>query len=274
MQNKTIAFIGAGNMSSSIISGLVKNGYPNGLIYASNPSLPKLEALQTKLDINISQNNSEVARKADVIVLSVKPQLMAQMLAELALTPEEKSQKLFISIAAGLPVSRLNEMLGGEYALIRTMPNTPSLIGLGMAGMYAPENITAEDKTFAEQIMAAVGKTVWVDDESGIDHVIALAGSAPAYFFLFMEGMINEAVNLGFSEAQAREIVEQVALGSAQMVKQNQSVDVAALRAQVTSKGGTTAAAIESFNQSDLTGIIQKAMQAAIARSQEMAKLF
>ncbi len=273
MQNRSIAFIGAGNMSSSIISGLIKNGYPNALVYASNPSKPKLDALQTQFDINTSQDNTQVARAAEVIVLAVKPQLMNEMISQLELTDEEKSNKLFISIAAGLPVARIQAMLGGAYSLIRTMPNTPSLLGLGMTGMYAPDNVKKADIEFADQIMSAVGKTTWVAAESGIDHIIALAGSAPAYFFLFMEGMIKEAINLGFSEAEAKAIVQQVALGSAQMVKEN-DVDIATLRAQVTSKGGTTAAAIESFNQSDLHGTIQKAMKAAIARSEEMAKLF
>ncbi|WAJ69063.1 pyrroline-5-carboxylate reductase [Catenovulum adriaticum] len=270
---KKVAFIGAGNMTASIISGMVKNGYPSDFIFASNPSTEKLDALNAKHNINISQDNSAVAKQADIIILAVKPQLMADMLSQLSLTEAEKTSKLFISIAAGLPVSRLLELLNAPCRLIRTMPNTPSLLGLGMTGLFAPQNVTTSDKEYANQIMSAVGKTVWVEDESGIDHIIALAGSAPAYFFLFMEGMIKEAVELGFDEKEAKAIVQQVALGSAEMVKQN-DVDIATLRAQVTSKGGTTACALESFNQSDLTGIIKKAMQAAISRSQEMAKLF
>lgn len=270
---KKVAFIGAGNMTASIISGMVKNGYPSELIFASNPSTAKLAALKEQHKIQTSQDNSAIAKQADIIILAVKPQLMAQMLAELSLTETEKTTKLFISIAAGLPVARLLEMLDAPCRLIRTMPNTPSLLGLGMTGLFAPDNVTQTDKAFANQIMSAVGKTVWVEDESGIDHIIALAGSAPAYFFLFMEGMVKEAVELGFDEKEAKAIVAQVALGSAEMVKQN-DVDIATLRQQVTSKGGTTACALESFNQSDLTGIIKKAMQAAISRSQEMAKLF
>ncbi|AWB67486.1 pyrroline-5-carboxylate reductase [Saccharobesus litoralis] len=278
MNIKNIAFIGAGNMSKSIIGGLVEKGYPANNITAANPSQGKLDALQTAFNINITQDNLNAVTNADVVVLAVKPQLMNEMLQRLTQDANQAkldlSKKLFISIAAGLPVARLNEMLGAEHQIIRTMPNTPSLLGLGMTGLYAPQNISVEDKTFANDLMAAVGQTAWVEDEAGIDKIIAVAGSAPAYFFLFMESLEQEAKALGFSDTDARNIVQQVALGSAQMVCHNQEVSLADLRAQVTSKGGTTAEAIKVFEDQGLRDISKQAMHAAIKRAEEMAKLF
>lgn len=271
MTHKTIAFIGAGNMSASIIAGLVKNGYPADKIIASNPSTPKLDALSAQHSIKTTTDNNQAIEQADVIILSVKPQMMAGMLGDLSIDKSIFSHKLFISIAAGLPVSRLEELLVTPTAVVRTMPNTPSLLGLGMTGLYASAAVSAEQKQVAEEIMQAVGKTVWVEEESGIDKITALAGSAPAYFFLFMEGMESKAIELGFSPEAAREIVSQVATGSTEMVRQN-DISIAQLRTNVTSKGGTTAAALNSFNDSNLTGITAKAMDAAIARAEEMAK--
>ncbi|NTS78084.1 pyrroline-5-carboxylate reductase [Catenovulum sp. SM1970] len=276
MNNRKIAFIGAGNMTRSIIGGLIKNGYDAKAIFAANPSLPKLDALKSDFGIETSQSNQEVAKQADVIVLAVKPQMMADMLAKLIESGIDLSSKLFISIAAGILVDRLQNMLGGEnntFKIIRTMPNTPSLLGLGLTGLYAPSNIAQQDKDFANDMMNAVGKSIWVQDEAGIDKIIAVAGSAPAYFFLFMESIEQEAINLGFSQEDARAIVQQVALGSAQMVCQNPELAISQLRENVTSKGGTTAEAIRTYEESELRQISQKAMQAAIARAEEMAKL-
>ncbi|WP_111980276.1 pyrroline-5-carboxylate reductase [Algibacillus agarilyticus] len=278
MSSRTIAFIGAGNMTKSIIGGLVKQGYPSDDIIAANPSPEKLTALSTQHHILTTQNNLHAAKQASVIVLAVKPQLMANMLSELTQAAKAEnidlSQKLFISIAAGLPIARLNDMLGGEHKIIRTMPNTPSLLGLGMTGLYAPDNINELDQEFADDLMSAVGKTAWVEEENGIDKIIAVAGSAPAYFFLFMECIEQEAINLGFSQQDARVIVEQVALGSAKMVCHNETTSLSSLRAQVTSKGGTTAEAIKTFEDKGLRSITADAMQAAIKRAEEMAKLF
>ncbi|PJG58027.1 pyrroline-5-carboxylate reductase [Aeromonas cavernicola] len=270
MQHRTLAFIGAGNMSRSIIAGLVRAGYPASLITAANPSRPKLEGLSNDYGIHITQSNIEAARDAEVIVLAVKPQLMAGMLAELG----SLEGKLLISIAAGITVARLGEMAGGHDRIIRTMPNTPALLGLGMTGLYAPEHIAARDRDFAEQMMQAVGKTLWVEQESGINGIIAAAGSAPAYFFLFMQAIAEEAEAMGFSPEQARLLVQQTALGAAAMVEQNPDLALQTLREQVTSKGGTTAEAIKTFQQQGLMPLTAQAMQAAVARATEMETLF
>lgn len=273
MEHRRIAFIGAGNMSKSIISGLVNNGYPAEFIYASNPSTPKLDALKQQLNIQISQSNVHVVEQAQVVVLAVKPQLMAQMCADLAQQTELKD-KLFISIAAGISVKRLQQMLGGDYKVIRTMPNTPSSLGLGMTGLYADESLNQSDKNYAGELLEHVGKIAWVKDEAMIDSVIAAAGSSPAYFFAFLEAMQQEAEHQGFSRDTARLLVQQAMLGAAEMVCQNPQLEISELRTQVTSKGGTTAQALASFADSGLSDIVAKAMQAAVARAKEMSTIF
>ena len=273
MQHRKIAFIGAGNMSKSIISGLVKNGYPASSIFASNPSRPKLDELHNTLSIQISQSNAEVVAQCDVIVLAVKPQLMEQMCSDLAAS-NTLDGKLFISIAAGLPVKRLQEMLQGQDKVIRTMPNTPSALGKGMTGLFAPENISTADKEYAGQLLKHVGEIAWVNEESLIDSVIAAAGSSPAYFFAFLEAMQQEAERQGIDHDTARLLVQQAMLGAAEMVCHNPQLEISELRAQVTSKGGTTAKALESFAAHNLSDIVAKSMQAAVARAQEMARTF
>jgi pyrroline-5-carboxylate reductase len=275
MQHKrTIAFIGAGNMSRSIIAGLIQAGYPAGRITAANPSRPKLDALADQFGIRITQSNAEAAREAEVIVLAVKPQLMASMLEALVAELGSLEGKLLVSIAAGIKVERLQEMAGGHDRIIRTMPNTPSLLGLGMTGLYAPSGIEQADRDFAEQMMQAVGKTLWVEQESGINGVIAAAGSAPAYFFLFMQGIAEEAEAMGFTPEQARLLVQQTALGAAAMVEQNPELSLQTLREQVTSKGGTTAEAVRTFQEQGLKPLTARAMQAAVTRAAEMETLF
>lgn len=274
MQHKKITFIGAGNMAGSIINGLVKGGYPAELICASAPSLTNTQKLVTELSITSSQDNKQSAQWADVIVLGVKPQMMADVCQALVDDGVDLTNKLIISIAAGVSVSRFQSILGQETAVIRTMPNTPSLLQKGMTGLFASKQATEQDKHFAGELMSAVGEIVWVEQESQINAVIAAAGSAPAYFFLFMESMQKKAIEMGFSEADARLLVQQSAIGSAEMVKQNQHLDLTTLRNNVISKGGTTAEAVRTFNEQGLPEIVAKAMQAASDRGEEMEKLF
>lgn len=273
MQKRTIAFIGAGNMSRSIINGLHQQAYPADLITASNPSIEKLERLQDEFNINISQDNQLAAETSDVIVLAVKPQLIEQVCNELAIKCD-LSGKLFISIAAGIPVNRLTEMLKGQQNIVRTMPNTPSQLGKGMTGIFAPDNVSQEDTLFVVDLMQQVGETVTVSEERQIDAVIAAAGSSPAYFFRFLEAMQKEAEKMGFDHESARKLVQQSMLGAAEMVCHNQSLELEELRAQVTSKGGTTAKAIESFESNNIDSFVSAAMQAAVKRAEEMALQF
>lgn len=274
MQHKKITFIGAGNMASSIISGLVKNGYPGDYICACDPCVENTEKLTELYAIQGSQNNAQAAKDSEVIVLAVKPQIMASVCQTLTEQGVDFSDKLVISIAAGVSVQRLQSLLGKNTAVIRTMPNTPALLQKGMTGLFASEQVNEQDKSFAGELMAAVGETLWVEDEALINAVTAASGSAPAYFFLFMEAMQAKAIAMGFDEQQARLLVLQTALGSAEMVKQNPDIALSTLRENVTSKGGTTAEALRTFNELKLTETVAKAMQAAADRGLEMEKLF
>ncbi|GGW94457.1 pyrroline-5-carboxylate reductase [Alteromonas halophila] len=271
MQQKKLAFIGAGNMSRSIISGLIQSGYDKDSILASNPSTPKLDGLKAEFGIRTTQSNDEAAQFADAIVLAVKPQKMAEM-CEALQKNNDLSDCLFMSIAAGLPVSRLQEMLGGDYPVVRIMPNTPSLLGKGMSGMYADPTVTDENRQYVDDVMNSVGETVWVEKEDDINGVIAAAGSSPAYFFLFLEAMQEEAMNMGFDEKQSRLMVQQAMLGAAEMVIHNDDLSIGELREQVISKGGTTAAAVNTLIDEGLPETVAKAMRAAVARAEEMAK--
>lgn len=272
MQHRTIAFIGAGNMSRSIISGMVSSGYPAKMITASNPSTPKLDALSADFGIQTTTDNLQAVQQSDVVVLAVKPQLMEKVCEHLQQT--DLSNKLFISIAAGIQQQRLQQMLGGNYKLVRTMPNTPSSLAKGMTGLFADSAIKADDRQYAGDLLKQVGEILWVEDESMIDGVIAAAGSSPAYFFLFLQSMQEEAMRMGFDKNASRLLVQQAMLGTAEMVCHNPQLELSELRAQVTSKNGTTAEAIASFENSDLAGVVSKAMQAAVTRAKQMSDLF
>ena len=274
MEQRKIAFIGGGNMARSLISGLINAGHPAQLIHVTDLDQDKLSELAEQFGVQTSMDNALAAQQADVLVLAVKPQYMAEMLTALTTTLGDYQHKLVISIAAGISVARLSALLGGHGNIVRTMPNTPALIGLGMTGLFAAPAVSLADCDFAEQMLQAVVKTVWVGNESGINSVIAASGSAPAYFFLFMQLIAEEAERMGFSAEQARLLVQQTALGSAQMVVDNPHLDLETLRAQVTSKGGTTAEAIRSFEEQGLARLVSQAMQAAVQRAEEMEQLF
>lgn len=272
MVEKKLCFIGAGNMTRSITSGLVKSGYTPSLIHATNPSVGKLNDLKRDLNIQVSHDNLAAAKEADVIVLSVKPHFMQAVCEQLSTL--DLSKKLVITIAAGITANRYNDYFGQEIKLIRTMPNTPTQIGVGMTGLYAGDNISEQQKRFCEQLMLSGGKIVWVEKEEELNQVIALAGSSPAYFFLFMEAMIANATNSGMDELKARALVQQAALGAAEMVIQNPELSTAQLRENVTSKGGTTAQAIAAFESGNIRGLVSKAMDDCVARAQEMAEQY
>ncbi|KKD60325.1 pyrroline-5-carboxylate reductase [Grimontia sp. AD028] len=272
MEQRTVAFIGAGNMARSIIAGLLESGYPAQKLIAVDRS-PEVSAKHREA-YGIIANEDAVAsaKQADVVVLAVKPQDMETLLQNME--GVDWSSKLVISIAAGISSARLSEMAGSQLKLVRVMPNTPSLVSEGMSGLYAPDFVSDADKLFAGQLMKAVGEICWVSEESGINAVIAAAGSAPAYFFLFMEAMQAEAERQGFDKETARLLVQQSALGAAKMVVANPDIELATLREQVTSKGGTTAEALNVFNNKQLTETVSEAMQAAVRRAEEMESLF
>ncbi|KLU14785.1 MULTISPECIES: pyrroline-5-carboxylate reductase [Xenorhabdus] len=273
MENRKITFIGAGNMAHAIIAGLVRKGYPAELITVCSPTTTRRDVLVKEYGINSQSDNIRYAQEASVIVLAVKPQMMAEVCGSLY-SHVDFNGKLVISIAAGIPVPRFYTLLQDNLNIIRIMPNTPSLVGQGMSGLFAPEHIGQADRNFAASLMSCVGKVCWVNDENGINDIIAIAGSAPAYFFLFMESMQQEAERLGFDSETARELVLQAAIGSAKLAETQKDLPFAILREQVTSKGGTTAEALRIFYEGRMPEIVSNAMQGAIRRAQEMEKLF
>jgi len=265
-----IAFIGAGNMNGAIISGLVKTGFRAEDIMVSNPSPEKRLALKEQFGIQETDDNIEAANFADFIVLGVKPHFIAGVCQKIS-EEMDISNKCFISVAAGCPVAQMKNALVKPCAIIRTMPNTPSQLGLGVTGIYAADNVSEQQKQVADSLMSSVGIVKWLNSEDEIDHIIAVSGSAPAYFFLFMEAMEKQAITLGFTAKESRELVQQTALGAAQMVASN-DIPISELRAKVTSKGGTTNAAINSFIDDGLEQIVTNAMNSALHRAKEMAQ--
>ncbi|AZZ97129.1 pyrroline-5-carboxylate reductase [Pseudoalteromonas sp. R3] len=269
MANKTIAFIGTGNMSYAIIGGMIKNGFAPQSIIATNRNAEKLAKAHADFGVRTEQDNLKAVQQADVIVLSVKPQMMADLCQTFVDAGLDISDKLFVSVAAGITVKRLREMLAQDVKLVRCMPNTPSLLGRGVSGLFAAD-ISDEEKTYIEQVFSSTGIAIWLDKESQINDVIAVTGSSPAYFFLFMEAIEEKAIALGFSPQQARALVQQTALGAAEMALSQQDISIEQLRANVTSKGGTTHAAVEHLKANQLPQTVADAMDACIARAEEM----
>ena len=265
-----IAFIGAGNMNSAVVTGLVTNGYTPQDIIVTNPSPEKRERLADKFQIKHTASNVEAAEIADYIVLGVKPYLVADVLKEIAANVDI-SGKCFLSVAAGCSIDTMEQALGKAAPVVRTMPNTPAQLGLGVTGLFASPLVSEEQKAKAEEMMSAVGIVKWLEKECDINSITALSGSGPAYFFLFMEAMEKQAKVLGFDDESARQIVQQTALGAAEMVVHN-PVSIGQLRENVTSKGGTTQAALNHFDQGGLTQLVSGSINAALARAEEMAK--
>jgi len=261
-----LCFIGAGNMAGALIGGLIQRGHPPARIVACDPDSDKLEALRQQHGIRSSNDNSAAAREADIVVLAVKPQVMKAVCQGLLL---ESHRPLFISIAAGLREADIDRWLGGGQALVRCMPNTPALLGLGASGLHANDRVTAAQRRQAQAVLDAVGITVWVDAEAQLDAVTAVSGSGPAYFFLFIEALQNAGEAIGLDAETAARLARQTAVGAAQMALDHD--DVAALRRQVTSPGGTTEQAIGVFLEQDLPGIVERAVRAASDRAAELA---
>jgi pyrroline-5-carboxylate reductase len=264
-----LAFIGGGNMAAALISGLLKRGVPAGRCAAADPSAEQRQRLTQTYGIATTDDNALAAQGADVVVLAVKPQQMRAVALDLA--PHLASTRpLLISVAAGIPHAALSRWFGPQSAVVRAMPNRPALNGFGATGLYAPAGVGAVQRDLAESILAAVSATVWVEHESQMDTVTALSGSGPAYFFLFMEALEAAAHERGLPMEIAHRLTLETAFGAAQMARQ--SVDtLAQLREQVTSKGGTTAAALHVLDEAGLRAIVAHAIAAADRRSAELA---
>ena len=271
MPNPVIAFIGAGNMATSIIGGLITKGFAAKSIIASDPHKASIDNVKTIAPIRTTMENTEAIVGADVVVLAVKPQLMKPVLQELA-DSIQQTKPLIISIAAGIETNSLNSWLGGNMAIVRCMPNTPALVQAGATALYANPQVNGAQKDLADQIMRAVGIALWVNDENTLDAVTAVSGSGPAYFFLVMEAIQAAGEQLGLSPDAAKQLTLQTALGAAQMAIASDD-DSAELRRRVTSPGGTTERAIHVFEENGLRDIFTKALVACRDRSEELAKI-
>lgn len=265
-----IAFIGAGNMAKAIISGLLAEGLKRINLFASGPRQESLNHVASEFGINISTDNAATAAGADVVVLAVKPQMLKEVCLGLANSLSHKP--LIISLAAGITTDSISTWLGGDQAIVRCMPNTPSQVRVGASGLFANANVSHAQKSTANTILGAVGVVQWVDDEALINPVTAVSGSGPAYFFLVMEAMIDAGVELGLTHAAATELTLQTALGAAILAKQS-STDVAELRRRVTSPKGTTEQAINSFENDQIRAMFSRAMTACSNRAVELSGL-
>ncbi len=271
MTNEVITFIGAGNMGGSLIGGLIANGFNPKNIWATNKENEILTNLKQQFQINITSNNHEAVKHAEVLVLSLKPQVMAEVVQELSQEIREL-QPLVLSIAAGIRIDRIEQWIGHQIAVVRTMPNTPALVGAGAAALIANQHVTARQKELAESILRAVGITIWLQDENLLDVVTALSGSGPAYYFLMMESLQDAAMELGLPEAQAKILTLQTCFGAARMALESQT-ELKRLRENVTSPGGTTEKALKVLEDHDIRQIFKKALEAATKRSQELAEI-
>jgi pyrroline-5-carboxylate reductase len=270
--NINAAFIGGGHMGGALIRGLIVRGLPPQNIGVGEAVQARRIALADELGVLVTADNREAVAGADVVVLAVKPQDMAGTVQPLADVFAQRAP-LVLSIAAGIRVADIAGWCGPGIDVVRAMPNRPALNGAGATAIYAPAGVSAAHRSLAEQVLGAVGTTVWVADEAALDVVTALSGSGPAYFFLLAELMTDAAVNLGLERASAQELAIQTLFGSGRMARDSDG-DLARLRAEVTSKGGTTEAALRSFDVANLRGIVAAALGAATDRGREMAQAF
>lgn len=264
--NSNICFIGGGNMAQALIGGLISRGLPPTRITVSDPVEQIRHLLQEK-EVHVTQDNVAAIKNADVVVLAVKPQVLANVLRPLK---GLLSDKLVISIIAGAEIKTISNLIDSER-IVRVMPNTPALVQTGAHGIYANDVVGASDRELTSQILAATGLTIWVNSEAQIDAVTAVSGSGPAYFFYLMESMIRAGKNLGLDEKVATALTLQTALGAAQMAITSSNTP-SELRKNVTSPNGTTQAALEVFDRAQISQNIQSALAAAQKRSQELAQ--
>ncbi|MBT8136249.1 MAG: pyrroline-5-carboxylate reductase [Gammaproteobacteria bacterium] len=271
MSATNICFIGAGNMARSLIGGLIADGSDPASLCAADPDPDQRDVLQQTFGVRTAATNAAAAAMADVIVLAVKPQVLAAVASELAAA--DCNDKLIVSIAAGIREPDIRRWLGGKPAIVRAMPNTPALLRSGATALYANAHTSEQQREIAESLLRAVGAVVWLDDETLMDAVTAVSGSGPAYFFLFMEVIARSATELGLPADIARLLTVETALGAARMALET-GEDIEVLRHRVTSPGGTTAAALATLDSAELRNLISTAIRAARDRGIELADEF
>ncbi len=264
-----ITFLGGGNMAAALIGGLREKGFSAAGIQVVELNAEAREKLTEQFGVRCTDQFDAAALNCEVVVLAVKPQ---QMRAAVGPLIDKLNQQLVISIAAGLRVDDMSRWLGNYPRIVRTMPNTPALIGAGITGLYAAPEVDAEQRKVADTILGAVGVTVWVEDEAQVDGVTAISGSGPAYVFYFIEALEAAALELGFDAVSARKLALQTTLGAAQLAAQSEESPTV-LRERVTSKGGTTEAALRSLEGDAVSAAVSRAAKAAAARGRELGVL-
>ena len=271
MHYPVIAFIGAGNMSSTIIAGLIKSGYPAEKIIAANPGVEKRQLLSDKFAIYTTEDNKQAVEKADVVVLAVKPYMMKKVCKEINTT---LSSQLIISVAAGITIASIQKHLEKNLCVIRAMPNTPCLISKGVTGLFSDQAATRVNRDFVSSLFENIGKVVWLDLEQQMDIVTALSGSGPAYYFYLTEALIKAGIELGLDAEISRLLVTQTAVGAIAMLNNEPIQTAAMLRKAVTSPNGTTEAAITVFDDNKFMQVITNAVSSAANRGHELSKEF
>lgn len=270
MKGKTVGIIGCGNMAQAMVRGLLDSHYVNqGQIIVSDPDPAKRDYIEKTFGIKALAENEEVLKASDIVIFAIKPADMTEALKKLkgCCSPNQ----LFITIAAGYPTSKIKEHLGQNFEIARAMPNTPANIGEGATGLYLPKAMSDDSKRLAEKVFKAIGRVVLIKDEEMLDAVTAVSGSGPAYLFYFLEAMIEGGINVGLPQEIANQLAIQTVVGASNLIKHTgEPPDI--LRKKVTSTGGTTAAAIDSFTKSRLKELIKDGIKAAYERSKEIVK--
>ena len=264
-----ISFLGGGNMAHALIGGMLKQGFAASGIQVIDPGADARARLAAAYAVNSVESAEMLAEVGDLLVLAVKPQQMKDAVTPLA---GRLGDALVVSIAAGLDMATLSRWLGGHRRIVRCMPNTPALIGAGITGLCPFPEVSEGERAAAERVLSAVGSTVWIDDEGRMDGVTALSGSGPAYVFLFIEAMQQAAADLGFTPEQGRQLAIETVQGAAALAAQS-SEPAAVLRERVTSKGGTTEAALRTMAEQGVKEGIIAGVKAAEARGRELGKL-
>ena len=269
MPSPSIAFIGGGNMATSLVGGLIADGTDPASIHVADPSQERRDYLAERFGVAVSPDNAATAAAAQVLVLAVKPQVLGKVVRDLAPTLAQ-ARPLVVSIAAGVREPSIRRWIGADLPIVRTMPNTPALVGSGATALVANPFVDQGQRDQAESVMRAVGLTVWLEDEAQMDAVTAVSGSGPAYFFLYMEALEQAGRDLGLPADTARLLTLQTAFGAAKLALESGD-DAATLRRKVTSPGGTTEKALAALTDADLPALLARAAAAAAARSQELA---
>lgn len=264
-----VAIIGGGNMGQALSRGILRDTSLDAQVTVADP---RAEVLLNEFptDVRALTDNRNAIEPSEVVILAVKPQVMESVVKPLR---PYIGDKIVVTVAAGIPIAKYQEWLGSHIALIRCMPNTPALVGMGVSGLFANANATAVDREIVDRLLRSTGELVWVNNEDALHTITALSGSGPAYFFYVMESMIKQGIELGLTPSTSRAIVVQTALGTATLAAQSDE-DLQQLRHRITSPGGTTERAIHVFDKFKVDCGIQEGTKSAHQRSIELAESF